>query len=895
MSVDLGSRALLADGDVVLVRPLHPADTAEVLGLHTRLTEQDTYFRFFGARPSILDKLAGEIAAEPGPGHYAVGCYLRGELVGVANYEVLKDSADAEVALVVDAAVRTQGVATLLMEHLVSHARQTGLKRFVAEVLAENAKIIHVFADLGLRFEASVGGPERDVVMVLEEDTAYLDAVLKRDSVADAASLAHVLKPASIAVIGAGRRPGSVGHAVLANLVASGYPGPVEVVNPHAGEILGVPCAASVAELSRTPELAVICLPAAAAADAVEACGERGVRAVLVISSGLTGTPAGTRVREAVSRYGMRLVGPNCLGIVSTDPDRPLNLTFLAGKVEPGNIGVVTQSGGVGIALAESLNDLGLGLSSLVSTGDKYDVSGNDLLTWWTADRRTEIAVLYLESFGNPRKFSRVARQLARTRPVLAVRSGSGGTAQRAAASHTAAAATPAVTRDALFEQAGIIAVDTVAELVDVIAGLSWQLLPGGPRVAVVSNAGGAGVLAADACEREGLVMAELSDDTRARLAKLLPAEAAVRNPVDTTAAVPAEVFADALRAVLADDGVDAVIAATVPTAVGDPGTALAAVLLPEFKTVFAVRPGQRARVAPLVPGTGVTACYDDPAAAAAVLARLVRYEQWLNRPDTGGSLTPLEDPDALRAFAAGREGWLSPADAVELLRLAGIPMVETTYVKTGDSMDAVVFDPASAVVLKADAEGLLHKSAGGGVLLNVRGAEILDAFRTLRSRFGSALRGVTVQPMAEPGREVLVGVRSDPVFGPLVMFGLGGVDTDLIADHAARLAPLTGADADLLLDGLRSAKALWSGQLDRAAVRELLFKVSRLAELVPELAELDLNPVRVRDNRGSAPGRGLRHPEPPQDREEGCVALDVRARFERPALTDPFLRRLRD
>ncbi|RSM38128.1 GNAT family N-acetyltransferase [Amycolatopsis balhimycina DSM 5908] len=876
MGVEVGSRALLAGGDVVLVRPLRPADTAEVLALHTRLTERDTYFRFFGARPSTLDKLAAEIAADPGPGHYAVGCYRHGELAGVANYEVLKDSTDAEVALVVDAALRTQGVATLLMEHLVSHARKSGLKRFLAEVLAENAKVLHVFADLGLRFEASIGGPERDVVMILGEDAAYLDAVLERDLVADAASLTHLFKPSSIAVVGAGRRPGSVGHAVLANLVASGYPGPVEVVNPHAGEILGVPSVPSVAALSRTPELAVVCLPAPAAAEAVEECGKHGVRAVVIISSGLTGTVHGERVHAAAREYGLRLVGPNCLGVLSTDPACPYDLTFLGSRVQPGNIGVVTQSGGVGIALAESLGDLGLGMSTLVSTGDKYDVSGNDLLMWWTADRRTELAVLYLESFGNPRKFSRLARRLARTRPVLAVRSGSGDTAQRAAASHTAAAATPAVTRDALFEQAGVIAVDTVAELVDVIAGLSWQLLPGGPRVAVLSNAGGAGVLAADACEREGLVMAELSEDTRERLAKVLPAEAAVRNPVDTTAAVSAEVFAEALRTVLADDGVDAVIAATVPTAVGDPGTSLAAVLPPEYKTVFAVRPGQRARVAPLVPGTGVTACYDDPAAAAAVLARLVRYEQWLNRPEPENSLTPLENPEALQEFAAGRAGWLPPAEAVELLRLADIPMVETHYVEAGDSMDAAAANLDAPVVLKADADGLLHKTAGGGVLLNVHGADrIMEAFRTLRSRFGSALRGVTVQPMAEPGRELLVGVRSDPVFGPLIVFGLGGVDTDLIADHAARLAPLTGADADLLLDGLRASKALWAGQLDRAAVRELLLKVGRLAELVPELAELDLNPVRVR--------------------ADGCVALDVRARFEPDSSADPFLRRLRD
>jgi len=384
-------------------------------------------------------------------------------------------------------------------------------------------------------------------------------------------------------------------------------------------------------------------------------------------------------------------------------------------------------------------------------------------------------------------------------------------------------------------------------------------------------------VLAADACEREGLTVAELSEATRESLKKLLPAEAAVRNPVDTTAAIPAKTFADAVKLVLADDGVDAMIVATVPTAVGDPATALAEVILPEFKTVFAVRPGQQARVTPLVPG-GVTACYDDPAAAAAVLAKLVHHAEWLRRPAMDISLTPPEDPEALESFADTRQdGWLSPADAIELLRLADIPMIETHYLSDDDSISAVAAGLDTPVVLKADAEGLLHKAAGGGVLLNVRGADrILDAFHTLRSRFGSALRGVTVQPMAEPGREVLVGVRSDEVFGPLVVFGLGGVDTDLVADRTARLAPLTGSDADLLLDGLRSSAALWSsGQLDRADVRELLLKVSRLAELVPEIAELDLNPVRVRP--------------------DGCVALDVRVRLERRRPSDPFLRRLRD
>ncbi|WP_020658864.1 GNAT family N-acetyltransferase [Amycolatopsis benzoatilytica] len=878
MSVDLAVRVLLADGQVGLVRPLGPADADAVLRLHTGLGERDRYFRFFGPMPSTVDKLTAKIAEAPGVGHAAFGCFIGGVLVGVAHYERAGSSADAEVALVVDGTQRTHGIATLLLEHLAAAARAHGIDRFVAEVMAENAKVIRVFAELGLRYRIDHRGPEWSVEIELDGEDRYPDAFVRRDEIAEAASLAHLLRPASVAVIGAGRRPGSVGRAVLANLLRSGYPGSVEAVHPVASEILGVRCAPSVARLSRTPELAVICLPAEAAANAVEDCGARGVAAAVVISSGLTGSEAGARVRESVRRHGMRLVGPNCLGVLSTDPSCPLDATFLARGPLPGHIGVATQSGGVGIALAEALTGLGLGVSALVSTGDKYDVSGNDLLLWWASDRRTEIVALYLESFGNPRKFGRLAARLARTRPVLAVRAGSGGTAQRAAASHTAAAATPAVTRDALYAQAGIIAVDTVAGLVDALAAISWQPLPAGRRVAVLSNAGGAGVLAADACEREGLTMAELSAETADQLRAVLPAQAAAQNPVDTTAAVPAAEFGQALQIVLADPGVDAVIAATVPTAAGDPSVALAGALPGLGKTVLAVRPGQRERVAPLnAAGPAGTACYDDPATAASVLARLAEYAEWLARPHDEEA-PPEMDCAAVREFAAARaeehEGWLSPAAAAELLRLAEIPCVETYYARNETEAARVAQDSSGPFAVKADAAGLLHKSAGGGVLLGVEGpAGVREAYRLLRGRFGPALHGVTVQPMADRGRELLVGVRSDPVFGPLVVFGLGGVDTDLLADRAARLAPLTGADADLLLDGLRSAEALWASGIDRAAVRRLLLRVGRLATVVPEIAELDLNPVAARP--------------------DGCRALDVRIRLERPAAGDPYLRKL--
>ncbi|MFI5615771.1 GNAT family N-acetyltransferase, partial [Amycolatopsis sp. NPDC051903] len=838
---------------------------------------RDRYFRFFGPLPSTMDRLAARIAGGPGEDHTGLGCFLGADLAGVAHYERRAGSAEAEIALVVDGTHRAHGIATLLLEHLAATARAAGIERFVAEVLAENAKVIKVFSELGLPYRVARDGAEWSLTLWLDADH-YPDAVAHRDEVAEAASLAHVLSPESVAVIGVGRRPGSVGHAVLANLLRSGYPGHVEVVHPHASSILGVRCAPSVAELGVVPELAVVCLPAEAAANAVEECGSLGVRAVVVITSGLTGTAAGERVREAVREHGMRLVGPNCLGVVSTAPSCPLDATFLERPPLRGGIGIATQSGGVGIALTEALTGLDLGVSALVSTGDKYDVSGNDLLLWWASDRRTEIVVLYLESFGNPRKFGRLAARLARSRPVLAVRAGSGEAAQRAAASHTAAAATPAVTRDALYEQAGIIAVDTVSGLVDVLAGVSWQPLPRGRRVAVVSNAGGAGVLAADACEREGLTMAVFGEETVEQLRALLPAEATSRNPVDTTAAVPAGAFGRALRTVVADDGVDAVLVATVPTAVGDPAAALAEVVSGSDKTVFAVRPGQRARVAPLGDtGAAVTASYDDPAAAAAVLARVAGYAQWLDRGDDPPVLPDI-DGAALRTFAAGHAadgaGWLPPPDAYRLLRLAGLPLVTTRYARDELEAIGVAGDLAGRLAVKADARGLQHKSRDGGVLLGVYGAGgARDAYRLLQARFGPALRGVAIQPMVDCGRELLVGVRSDPVFGPLVVFGLGGVDADVVADHAARLAPLTGADADLLLDGLRSSDALWASGIDRSAVREVLLAVARLAVLVPELAELDLNPLAVHAS--------------------GCVAVDVRVRLERRDTIDPFLRRL--
>lgn len=809
-----GVRVALADGRIGLLRPLSLDDQAAVLRLHESLDERDRYFRFFGPLPPRVHDLVCRMTAPVDVRHAAMGAFLDEELIGVAHYEVLADPTEAEVALAVSGTVQAHGVGTLLLDHLVSLARRHGVRRFIAEVLTENGRMLRVFADCGLPCRVRGQGSVTHVELVLDEVETYLDAMAERERVADTASLRSVLCPGSLVVVGAGRRPGSIGHAVLVNIITGGYSGQLSVVNPHTEQILGVPAFPTVGQLPVACELAVLCVPAHAVPEVAEQCGQRGVRALVVISAGLTSDKQRhDRLLAAVRRYGMRMVGPNCVGVSNSDPAVRLDATFAPSRAPSGAIGLVTQSGGIAIALREQLGQLGLGLSSMVSTGDKYDVSGNDLLMWWRHDAATTAVALYLESFGNPRKFGRLSRALARTKPVLAVRAGSSEDA-----SLTAAAATPVGTRDALFRQAGVIAVDTPAELVGTLAALSWQPQPRGNRVAVVTNAAAAGVLAADACARAGVVLAELNPATVATLRALLPEPASPNNPVHTTAAVDVDTFNRCVAAVRADPGVDAVIAATMRTALGDPMTALATIAEGD-KPLLAVRLGQQATLAAIPDADGAprTVSYADPAAAIAVLGRLAEYTRWRRRPNPPATLPP--EVDAPRALAILRErfrteptgGWLDPLHTGELLRCFGIPMVDTR--------------PAA------------DDAAAGG-------------------------------------RELMVGVHADGVFGPLVVLGLRGVDTD----RTARLTPLTDADTDDLLHGLRCSAALFDPHaapaLDISAVRAVLIRVSLLAQLLPEVIELDLNPL-------------IAYPD-------GCQALHARVRLAPSHTADPFLPGLR-
>ncbi|MDA3644312.1 bifunctional GNAT family N-acetyltransferase/acetate--CoA ligase family protein [Saccharopolyspora indica] len=882
-------RAVLADGSVVTVRFLERGDLAELEHLHGALSAEDRYLRFFGAPSdaSINKFLRGLV--EPSGAHVvALGAFEGTRLIGVGHYELVLPEV-AEVAFVVEHARHARGVATLLLEHLVAVARQRGVRTFVAEVLAENSAMLQVLRDSGLPHEAHLDGSSYQVRAALDAGEPYQAKVGDRERIADVASLRRVLSPASVAVIGAGRRPASVGNAVLRNIVHGGYGGTVHAVNRSGREVHGVAAVRSVADIPEPPELAVVCVPAESVPTVAEECGRCGVHALVVVTAGITGLPdVANGLLTAVRRWGMRLVGPNCLGLVNSDPQVRLDATFGAAGIPAGAVGVVTQSGGVGIALLERLGAAGLGVSTLVSTGDKYDVSGNDMLLWWERDERTRIGVLYLESFGNPRKFSWLARRIGRSKPLVVLRSGSSPIAQRAALSHTAATATPSSTRDALLRQTGAIGADDWEELVAVLGLLSWQPLPAGPHVAVVSNAGGLGVLAADACARAGLEFADFPQAQR-ELADLLPGQASARNPVDTTATIDAVTFGRSLEVVLRDPAVHALVVPVLRTAIGDPGDAVAEAVARARaagcdKPVLVVRPGQQESVRALPAGTSQVPVFADPALAARALADVVGYATWLARPrgavpDLGG----IDVGAARAAVVAALDGspsgrWLEPEEVQGLLTSFGLSVVPTTLCRTEAEALAAFGELGGSVALKVRAEGVLHKGRAGGVLLGVSTvAELRAGWTRLRERFGAGFGGVVLQPMVEPGREFLVGVLSEPSFGPMIVFGMGGTDTDLIADRSRRLVPLTTRDACEMLDELRAAPGLFGPDADRAldtgAVVDVLLRTARLAELVPEVVEADLNPV-------IATGSGVRIP-------------DARIRLEPRVLGDPFLREL--
>ena len=856
---------ILRDGSTLRLRPPSAKDGPALLALFQGLSAESLHFRFHGL-PAITPRLVANVLEPDWADRGALIGTLAREgserVVAVAAYDRLRDPAKAEVSFAVADELQGRGIGTRLLERLAALAAGNGIERFVAVVLPENVAMLRVFSDAGFDVARKLEKGTVELEFAIASGNAYLERVDERDHAAVVASLRPFFAPASVAVLGASPREGSIGGELFRNVVAGGFPGAAYPVNRTGQPVAGIDGYASVDELPGPVDLVVICLPAKRVLAGAEAALRRGVRALCVVSAGFAevgreGAERQERLLTLVRAHGARLIGPNCLGIVSGSAS--LNATFAPHAFPPGRIGFSSQSGALGLALLEQAEARGLGFSAFVSVGNKADVSSNDLLEHWEDDPDTAVVLLYLESFGNPRRFGRIARRVARSKPILAMKSGVTGAGSRAASSHTAALAGSEAAVTALFHQAGVIRCDTFEELVDVAALLSTQPLPGGPRVAVLTNAGGLGILCADACDAAGLELPPLSEETRSRLAAGLPAEASTANPVDMLGSATADLYELSLPPLLADPAVDAVVVIFVPAAritAEDVAAAIARVTDGAEKPVLPV----------LMTADGRRGAFPYPESAARALGRAVERAVWLRRP-VGAELVPAGIKRAAAAavvaaaLSRADDRWLEPGEVRGLLDAYGIRLVVESMAATAEEAGAAASKLGFPVVVKT-AEAGVHKTDVGGLALDLAGA---DEVREAAERIGGP---VVVQPMVRGGVELLAGIVQDAVFGPLAAFGPGGVLAELIGEARFRLAPLTDVDAGELVHGGKAGRLVrgFRGRpgADSAALVDLLGRLSHLGLDFPEVAELDLNPVL-----------GL---------EDGYVAVDARIRVRRPA-----------
>jgi acyl-CoA synthetase (NDP forming)/L-amino acid N-acyltransferase YncA len=860
---DLGGvDALLADGRIVRIRAATAADAAGLAALFAGSSVDALRLRFFAVPgPATITAEVARLVRAPAGVHAALVAVEGGRIVGVASYERASPEARAaEFAVFVDEGARGRGIGTLLLEHLAAQAQTAGVQELTGEVLPANSRMLRVARDLAAHARTDASAEVVDVDLPTVAQDAAIAAADERHRTAERLSLRALLAPRSVAVVGAGRTPGGVGHETLRALYEYGFNGTLFAVNPHADSVAGVPSVKSLRALPGLVDLAVIAVPARVVPDVLRDAGAAGVRAAVVLSAGFgeAGDAGRALQSEAVRiarEHSIRLLGPNCVGLLNTDRAVRLNATFAAAPPVPGGLGVASQSGAVGIILLDHLARSGCGVSSFVSLGNKADISGNDLLAYWHDDPATRAVALYLESFGNPRRFARLVRALGRRKPVLAVKSGRSVAGQRAGASHTAAAAAPDVAVDSLFAQAGVIRADHLGELIDAARMLVDQPLPAGDRIAVIGNAGGVNVLAVDAAEAAGLRVPAVSSGLRDRLAKILPHGVVAENPIDLGAEATPEALRAALTAIADSGEVDAVVTVVAATRANDvPGMLTAA------GEVLDARPALPAAAVVIgrwdVSHLGIVhkrPAYDLPERAIRALGHAARYAAWLREPLGHRPVLSGVDMTGARAVAdaaiARADRW-QPAEVVgDLLRCYGIPQIEQATAETADEAVAAAQMLGYPVVVKADVPDLVHKTDIGAVRIGLLDGEaVRHAYKQIAAALDIAQPQVLVQPMARGHVELAAGIVHDPLFGSLVMLGLGGVHTDLLADRAFRLTPMTDLDGKRMWRSLRAARLLTGYRgapgVDTAAVEDLVHRLGRLAEDLPEVAELDLNPV---------------------------------------------------
>lgn len=895
---------VLSDGATVHVRPIRPDDGPRIVDFHGRQSPESIYFRYFTPHPTLSDSEVRHLTHVDYVDRMAFVALHDEDIVGVARYDRWPTRSEAEVAFFVDDRHRGRGIASVLLEYLAAAARRVGITGFTATVLPANQPMVRVFRQAGFSVASSFEEGVIEVRLDLQPTPEAEAAMEARARRAETGAVRLLLAPRSVAVIGAGRDPGSVGHAVLRNLLAHEFAGPVHPVNPAAEHVAGVRAVPTLADIDGSVDLAIVVVPAASVPAAVEECGRKGVKAVIVISAGFAeagpeGAALSARTVRIARRFGIRLLGPNCLGVINTDPDVRLHATFATPDTRPGPVALLSESGTIGGAILDHIGAAGLGVSSFAAIGNRADVSANDLLRYWSDDERTDLVLLYLESFGNARRFSRIARELTRRKPIVAVKSGGAaraypvddgtlaGRAERVGRGDRpdrdvprddgagTAAVGPAerswpdrggtgdgegpsvdevgASLDALLQQTGVIRVDTLGQLLDVARLLACQPLPHGERVALVGNGGGSLALAADACVDAGLRLAEPGGAIRAVIDGTTGDAARLRaRTVDLGFEATGDDLERALAALLADDAVDSVLVVCAPAprqpiadlvrAVADarrrsPDKTLVACVFGDHPTMITPQ------------GAAPVPVFDFPDAAAYALGRVTQYAAWRSQPE-GEIVEPAgTDPAAARAVALealadGREGWLPTHTAVRLLDAAGLPVVASHAAGDLQAAVATAAEMGYPVAVKSEARTRMAKTEAGGLALDVHDeAELRASIESMARSLGDAVWPVVVQPMVAPGVDVAVRVSDHPLVGPVVTLGAGGAATH-VSSSRMHVLPLTDIDAERFVAGSPVAPML--DERARAHLRDLLLRVGTLVEGAREVVGLELNPVMV-------------------------------------------------
>jgi acetyl coenzyme A synthetase (ADP forming)-like protein len=869
----------LKDGSSLHLRPIQLSDEERLLALFGRLSKQTIYLRFHHVLARMSKEEARRFCTVDYNDTFAlVGTLGEGQeerIIAVGRYARQPGANRAQIAFEVEDRYQGLGIGSHLLDQLAYIARDKSISQFEAEVLSENKDMMNVLINSGFKMHRQMQGATYVGVLDLAPTEIVEQKSFEREKVASIASLRAFLNPRSVAVIGASRTPHTIGNFVFRNLIQQEFKGVVYPVNPNAEAIAAIRAYPSISHVPGDVDLAIIIVPAEKVQQIVEDCARKGVKGVVVLSSGFAeigrdGAERQHRLVKTIRNYGMRMLGPNCMGMINTNPDINLNATFSTVFPPHGNIAFATQSGVLGSAILMYATSLNTGLSTFVSIGNRADISSNELLQYWEDDPDTDVVLLYLESFGNPRKFTRIARSITAKKPVVAVSSNWTPSQPRAITSQTAAMATEQAATEALFKQAGILRVDTLEDLFNTGSLLANQPMPAGNRVAVISNAGGPAMMTAEACKARGMQVPSLQDNTVVMLKAVSPPRAILSNPIDLSSEYSIDQYKDVLKLVLNDDNIDIVIVLYIPP-------------LPQLSEEFAaiireMAPLYRQKGKPLITSflglsgarielgsreKGYVPSFAFPESTANALARALEFSQRLRKPV--GKIPQFTDIDKERADliissalekAAAKQLWLDAEAITGLLDCYGIKMVTLKLAKTPVEASAAASEIGCPVAVKILSTSISQRTDVEGVILDCRSqGEVENAFIRISENMENIGRreqmdGVIVQKMIQGGIEVMVGVTQHPSFGPLIMFGLGGIYVELFKDVIFNLHPLTDIDAGEMVRSVKAHQLLegWRGtkRADIGSIQELLLRISAMVENHPQILEMDLNPVKV-------------------------------------------------